>query len=75
MSNLKIISKDQQGGITAQNVSLDNGSNQFNFPKGNKSEKNWKRIIWIVSGVIGFIASVVTILAYFNIYPFVRIKK
>ncbi|MCX6325039.1 MAG: hypothetical protein NT144_00075 [Bacteroidia bacterium] len=70
MSKTKITSKNQSGGITAQNVSFDNGSNQFNVPNDNKNEKNWKKIILIISGIIAFLASVVTILAYFDICPF-----
>lgn len=70
MSKTKITSKNQSGGITAQNVSFDNGSNQFNVPTGDKKEKSWKKVILTISGIIAFIASVVTILSYFNIFPF-----
>jgi hypothetical protein len=68
MSKTKITSKNQSGGITAQNVSFDNGSNQFNVPDNGKKERNWKKIILTISGIVAFIASVVTILAYFNIF-------
>lgn len=73
MGKTRITSENQSGGITAQNVSFDNGSNQFNIPSSEKKEKNWKKIILIVSGIIAFIASVVTILSYLNIFPFKKI--
>lgn len=70
MSKTKITSKNQSGGITAQNVSFENGSNQFNVPIDDKKEKYWKKIILTISGIIAFIASFVTILSYLNIFPF-----
>jgi len=70
MSKTKITSKNQSGGITAQNVSFDNGSSQLNYQDNSKKGKDRKRLILKISGVIAFIASILTILAYFNIYPF-----
>jgi hypothetical protein len=67
---MKITSKNQSGGITAQNVSFDNGSKQFNVPPIDKKEKNIKKIILVISGLIAFIGSIVTILSYFNIFPY-----
>ena len=70
MGKTKITSKNQSGGITAQKVSLDNGSIQLNYQDNNNEKKNQKRLILKISGIIAFIASIMTILAYFNIYPF-----
>jgi hypothetical protein len=39
MSKTKITAKNQSGGITAYNVSIDNVSNQFNVPTEDKKEK------------------------------------
>jgi hypothetical protein len=61
MSKINVTSKNQSGGITASDVSF----SDFNSPK-HKRKSTWKTIIII----IGLIASVVTILAYFNIFPF-----
>jgi len=72
MSKTKITSKNQSGGITAQKVSFDNGSSQLNYQDNNKAEKKRKRLILTISGIIAFIASIMTILAYFNIYPFTK---
>jgi len=68
----KITSKNQSGGITSQKVSFDNGSGQLNYQDNKKAVKNRKRLILTISGIIAFIASVMTILAYFNIYPFTK---
>jgi hypothetical protein len=69
MSKTNITSKNQSGGITAQNVTLGRDTNHFNTPNADNRRK-WKKIIFIVGGIIAFLASVVTILAYFDIYPF-----
>lgn len=66
MNKTKITSHKQSGGITAKNVNFDNGSSQFNFVDEKKKDKNWKKIIIIISGIIAFVASIVTILAYFG---------
>jgi hypothetical protein len=68
----KITSKNQSGGITAKKVSFDKGSSQLNYRDNSKVEKNKKRLILTISGIIAFIASIMTILAYFNIYPFTK---
>jgi hypothetical protein len=61
---VKITSKNQSGGITAQNVSL--GSEQVNSSPVVK--KDGGLISWrIIVGAVGFLASILGILQYFDI--------
>jgi hypothetical protein len=66
MDKIKITSKNQKGGITAHTV-----SNNDNFVFSNKTkEKKKSNAILIIGGIIAFLASLVTILQYFNISIF-----
>ncbi len=72
MKKTKVTSKNQKGGITAKNVNFNNGSNQFNIndETDKKEQRPLTKMILIIVGIVGFIASIVTVLAYFDIYPF-----
>jgi len=74
-NSIHITSHQQSGGITAQNVNTGNGNTQFNLNnKGTKEEKssNLKRTVLIISGIVAFLAGIVTILNYFDILPFTK---
>ena len=60
-----ITSKNQKGGITAKNVNIGQINNQTDPPE---DKSIWPKILKIII-VIGLLASIVTILAYFNLYP------
>jgi len=65
---MKITSKNQKGGITAQNVNIGNKS-QFTFKEEKNKNKKWLKPLIIISSIVAFIASVVAILTYFEIFP------
>ncbi len=77
MSKIEITSKNQSGGITAQNVSFGNNINLSNQPPSDEDKKKqpkWKKIILIITGTVAFLASVVKLLEYFSIFPFNKIQ-
>lgn len=60
---VKIKSKNQSGGITAQNVNTSNGNFNINSPQKKSGKKFWKIIITIIF----VLAAIVAILEYFKI--------
>ncbi|WPV67790.1 hypothetical protein [Chitinophaga sp. LS1] len=58
-----IVSKDQSGGITGHNVNTQSSG----YP--NKEKKPKSRLGWLF-GCLGGLSSIVTILAYFELFPF-----
>ena len=65
MGDVDIKSNNQSGGITAQNVNTSNG-NQFNVSNTSPKENRFKKLIWWVFGIGGFIAAIVTIIKFFS---------
>ena len=72
MSKTKITSKNQKGGITAKKVNFGNESTQLNITKQEKKEpeKNVKKILITIGGIIAFLACVIAILEYLDINLF-----
>lgn len=70
MSKSKITSKNQSGGITAKNVSFDGGSNQFDVTNNVEGKEKSSKRIFTLTGILALVASILTILSYFNIFPF-----
>jgi hypothetical protein len=65
---MKISSKNQKGGITAKNVNIGSGSNQFGLTEEKDKNKKWMKPFIIIGGIVAFIASVIAILTYFDIF-------
>jgi hypothetical protein len=72
-NKVTIKSKNQSGGITAQNVNTGNGEMQFNINSEETKKKGKGGIsksLKIIIGIVSFIAALVTILTYLDILPF-----
>ena len=62
MADVKIESKNQSGGITAQNVNTGN-SNQIENTENQTTEQegSTKKLFWWVFGIVGLVAAIATI--------------
>lgn len=66
--NIKIISNNQSGGVTGQNITV--GSNVQSArvsAQPSKLPRSWRKLIALLVGVIGLFASTLGILDYFGI--------
>jgi hypothetical protein len=72
MSKTEITSKNQSGGITAQNVSIQGGNTQQTLPPNQPSDKRWsvKKLWTIISAVVFLLAALIAILEYLKISLF-----
>jgi hypothetical protein len=72
MAKTEITSKNQSGGITAQNVSVQSNDSQFTLGAGQPpKEKNLTRkVLAAIAAIVAFLAAVVKTLEYFRISPF-----
>lgn len=66
MSNVKITSKNQTGGITAQNVNT-SGEGNFSVNEPPEKEGKLKSAFWWIFGLIGATAAVLGIIKYFSL--------
>ncbi len=65
MGDINIKSKNQSGGVTAQNVNVGNFE-PFSMIQSPKKEGKLKAVIWWVFGLLGAAAAIVTVLTYFQ---------
>ncbi|MCI5156991.1 MAG: hypothetical protein D3906_00870 [Candidatus Electrothrix sp. AUS1_2] len=65
MGDVKIESKNQSGGITAQNVNVGE-SNNISVKESKSSDSIVKRVFWWVFGLVGAAAAIVTVISYIN---------
>jgi hypothetical protein len=63
MNDIKITSKNQQGGITGQNVNAGSNDN-FSIISPPKNEGKAKLVFWWVFGIIGAIAAIIAIIKF-----------
>lgn len=66
-----VVTSNQSGGITAQNIIVQGDFHQNAPAEHSPQKKNaLETVLKIIFGSLGFLAALVTILAYFKIFPF-----